>query len=304
MNNNIPWYAFMGAWGDAICSLGYFLWDAGEDESINVLAITPHQGIGDWLVLQRGVSTARELALPKKECYDRLCRMWYSQPPCDRGRKALGVVLQGTGIAAAEVRYLPIATRHHPFCPLPRDYDPVLPAASIEGARAVAARQTRPGTRLAVAHPYSFNSSPPAEHWRWWREAVLLAAERDNTVILTGKTSGMFCDDMPYHPNIIDYRDATDSMMDVFALCSESDFLITTANSVSHWGTLVGKPTLVCGIKAHESGAEYFRRWNESPSTYYIDWRSELPDFERVLPLVEEGRPRERRPLGELCRVG
>lgn len=293
------WYGMMGSWGDALINYGFAKWDSAQrgEDSFGVLYIGKERAIADWLLLQPRVQSVWHVPMGRRRDYLRLYNRWFARYPGETAYQVLEKYAGHTGIDFRALRHLPMGLYFHPLCPMPRDYEPVLPEWPRAWAKSVAKslRSIAPSHKLVVFHPYSLNSTKLEAHWPHWHEAWDLLCKRDTYAVLTGLKTQTARDAFRLPLFTADARGRTETMMHLFALCDEADYIVTTSNSLSHWGALRGKPTLVCANRAHSSRSYYFRRWNEVPMTHYVNFNEGLGAFEAALERVERGerRPRE-----------
>jgi hypothetical protein len=136
-----------------------------------------------------------------------------------------------------------------------------------------------------VIHPYSLsNSCPLEEHWPYWEGAIdyLIQSTPENTYVLTGTE---WTPDFKHH-NVIDLVDASESMMDVFALSEMSRGVITTSNALAHYCVVQNLPAVVCGNQRLSFERSPFREFLQADNINLLYYEDGLAKFAALVDKI------------------
>lgn len=110
-------------------------------------------------------------------------------------------------------------------------------------------------------HPVSTWSELAGNHWAHWLAAIEWLVEKTpHTYLLTGLEQMKF---LPKSPRLINLIGKTATNLDVLALSSYCDGVISTPNSVAIWSVVAEQKCLCIGNKATEYMTSYYRRFLE-----------------------------------------
>lgn len=250
------WGTAFGAWGDCLLSTGVMSAKLGHG---GLIVYSKDEAVADFLSRQLFVDDVRYIKPASDDEYIQNMALATSIPvdavTDDAGRDTvIESIAKRAGLPSS------LVTRTHIDQSVwwQRTGYPWPIAASLsKKAHEWADFATRGLTKpFILVQPYSFNSSPFADHWEHWQSAVnWLATSERYQVVLAGhgwSTEGE-------SPNVLNLVGKSPSMESVFALATRAALTVTTANGLSHFCAVQKLPAIVAANAPMSDSANYFR---------------------------------------------
>lgn len=135
-----------------------------------------------------------------------------------------------------------------------------------------------------VVQPFSCHSCRFDKHWPYWVELIYWLLDNcDKRIVLIGqltsKQDHRFKFPWIEHPNLINLVDQTESMLDVFEIVENSEYTITTSNSLSMYSIIKQKSALVICNQIIKQNAFYYYNWIHHKPNTVLDYTVSLAEF-------------------------
>jgi hypothetical protein len=267
------WGTAYGAWGDVLCSLGYFQKRVGEG---GVIYFGHQVGMKQFLEAQPFITEVRTASAPPGFDWSRFVEN-EDVPLEKRTFDGLPIITGGSGVPPNEV------VRCHLDYELKREpirqwWGARLPAEVEEWAKGMRAKLP---SQFRLFQPYSLNSNGYNRHWRGWGDLMRrMLSHSAVPMVMTGHglPTDLWGHRPPPQPGFIDLTEQLPSMMHAFALAQMSIGVVTTSNSLAHWCQIQSVPAVVVCNRTSSQPGYFFRRMQECPTLTNFDWDASVAD--------------------------